>query len=88
MKITVSQLRMIIKEEVQGVLASRSSRKSLSESYTRITSREIEEWKKGNWMFEASDDKSCTECGATMNYESDSCSECGAAGGQDKYGNM
>jgi hypothetical protein len=78
MKLTVSQLRRIIKEEVQSLLVRRTPKKNLSESHTKITSRELEEWKKGNWMFEATDEASCSECGAAMQYEGDSCSECGA----------
>ena len=83
MKITVSQLRRIIKEEVQNVLGTKTSRRSLSESHTKITSRELEEWKRGNWMFESMDEKSCSECGASAQYEGDSCSECGAPMGED-----
>jgi len=78
MKLTVSQLRRIIKEEVQSLLVRRAPKKNLSESHAKITSRELEEWKKGNWMFEATDEASCSECGAPMQYEEDSCSECGA----------
>jgi len=83
MKITVSQLRRIIKEEVQNVLTARTSRRSLSESHAKITSHELEEWKRGNWMFEATDEASCSECGGPMTYEGDSCSECGAPMGED-----
>jgi hypothetical protein len=83
MKITVTQLRRIIKEEVQNVLSARTKRGSLSESHTKITSRELEEWSRGNWMFESMDEKSCSECGAMEQHEGDSCSECGAPMGEE-----
>ena len=81
MKITITQLRRIIKEEVQNAVTTRG-KTTLREGHSRITSRELEEWKKGNWMFEAMDEKSCSECGAPMQYsegDDDSCSECGAS---------
>lgn len=48
MKITVKQLRSIIKEEIENATIQR---KNLSESYTRITEKEMSEWKKGNWGY-------------------------------------
>jgi len=50
MKITVKQLRKIIKEEVQNSL-KKSKRVSLSESMTRITQDELAQWKSGNWGY-------------------------------------
>lgn len=47
MKISANDLRKIIKEEVSKV----SRRGNLKEAHARITSGEIEEWKRGNWGF-------------------------------------
>ena len=77
MKITVSQLRRIIKEEVNAVISSQGKR-SLSEGHSRITARELEEWKSGNWIFEADDEKACSECGSPMAAEAagSTCESC------------
>lgn len=56
---------------------SKQRAKRLLEGHTMITARELEEWKNGNWMFEAIDEKTCNECGATMREEAAECSECG-----------
>jgi len=47
MKITLNDLRKIIKEETNKVV----SKRNLNEGHTRITSNEIEAWKNGNWGF-------------------------------------
>ncbi len=47
MRLTIAQLRRIIKEEVHAA----AKRKNLSESYSRITEKEMSEWKKGNWGY-------------------------------------
>ena len=47
MKIKLRDLRKIVREEAINA----SQRSTLKESHSRITSSEIEEWKKGNWGF-------------------------------------
>lgn len=47
MKITVKQLRKIIKEEVQRV----QKKSNLNESMSRITQDELAQWKSGNWGY-------------------------------------
>lgn len=60
MKLTINQLRRIIREEAEkadtkGTVAEARCRaknkKNLSESYSRITEKEMAEWKKGNWGY-------------------------------------
>lgn len=48
MKLTPTQLRNIIREEVKRVT---SGKKNLSEAMTRITQEEISAWQEGNWGF-------------------------------------
>jgi hypothetical protein len=52
MKLTATQLRRIIKEEVSKVTTRRSR---LSEGHARITEEEFAQWKSGNWGFVAED---------------------------------
>jgi predicted RNA-binding Zn-ribbon protein involved in translation (DUF1610 family) len=52
MKLTATQLRRIIKEEVSKVTTRRDR---LSEGHTRITEEEFAQWKSGNWGFVAED---------------------------------
>lgn len=47
MKLTATQLRRIIKEEVQKA----TGRKRLSESHSRITAEELAAWKSGDWGY-------------------------------------
>jgi hypothetical protein len=52
---------------------SRSS--VMKESFNKITARELEQWKQGNWGFiSEGEDEKCNECGATM--VEDKCMEC------------
>lgn len=51
MKLTASQLRQIIKEEVKGSLVKRN----LNEAMTRITEDEMAAWKSGDWGYVAGD---------------------------------
>jgi hypothetical protein len=59
---------------------SRSS--VMRESFNKITARELDQWKKGNWGFISESDEvsegqeSCSECGGNM-IEGE-CSECGS----------
>ena len=48
MKITVTQLRRIIREEVQKVVRGKGR---LAEGHARITSEELEAWKSGDWGY-------------------------------------
>lgn len=65
-----------------GESRRRSSRR-LSEGHARITSREMEQWKSGNWGFVSESDETvtemrlCDECGATYSEGSSVCAECG-----------
>ena len=54
MKITVAQLRQIIREEVSRSLSATSD-KRLSEGHARITQAEIEAWRQGDWGFVSED---------------------------------
>ena len=47
MKLTATQLRRIIKEEVQKV----AGRKRLSEGHSRISADELAAWKSGDWGY-------------------------------------
>lgn len=49
MRISTSQLRRIIKEEVANVRGARRAR--LSEGHARITPEEMAAWKRGNWGY-------------------------------------
>lgn len=51
MKMNVSQLRRIIKEEVANARISVRRRQSLSEGHSRITSRELSAWSRGDWGY-------------------------------------
>ena len=51
MLITVKDLRKIIKEEVEKLLAKDSKIKNLSEGHSRITEEELDAWRKGDWGF-------------------------------------
>ena len=52
MKLTPSQLRNIIREEVKKAT---SGKKNLSEAMTRITEDEVAAWKKGDWGYVSGD---------------------------------
>ena len=52
MKLTPSQLRNIIHEEVKKAT---SGKKNLSEAMTRITEDEVAAWKKGDWGYVSGD---------------------------------
>jgi hypothetical protein len=52
MKLSATQLRRIIKEEVSKVTTRRGR---LSEGHARITEEEFAQWKSGNWGFVAED---------------------------------
>ncbi len=54
MKLTLTQLRRIIKEEVQNLVAQRGR---LAESHTRITSKELEAWRNGDWGYVSESDE-------------------------------
>ena len=47
MKLTTTQLRSIIREEVQKA----SGRRRLSESHSRISANELAAWKSGDWGY-------------------------------------
>ena len=47
MKLTATQLRKIIKEEVQKA----RGRKTLAEGHSRIEAEELEAWKRGDWGY-------------------------------------
>lgn len=59
MKLTLTQLRRIIKEEVQSVALAKKhyGRKSLSEAHARITSKELEAWRNGDWGYVSENDE-------------------------------
>jgi len=52
MKLTSTQLRRIIKEEINNVTSRRGR---LSEAHARITEEEFAQWKSGNWGYVAED---------------------------------
>jgi len=60
MKLTSTQLKKIIAEEIKNAL---SEKKSLNEAMSRITAEEVEAWKKGDWSFVAGDEASHVEMG-------------------------
>ena len=75
MKITATQLRRIIKEEVQKATQAKPR---LTEGHSRITQDELEQWTSGNWGFisEAdgeqklpSDYEACDTCGYDHGYD-------------------
>ena len=56
MKITITQLRRIIKEEIASLAKGKKSR--LSEGHSRITEEEFNAWKSGDWGFVSESDMS------------------------------
>ena len=53
MKLTATQLRKIISEEVNNIT---SGKKNLSEAMSRITEDEVAAWKKGDWGYVSGDE--------------------------------
>lgn len=58
MKITTTQLKQIIAEEIASAIAGK---KNLSEAMTRITPDEVEAWKSGNWAYVSGDESAPAE---------------------------
>lgn len=65
MKITSTQLKQIIAEEVKSAIAGK---KNLSEAMSPITPDEVEAWKSGNWGY-VSGDEPAMDMGMEMGSE-------------------